>query len=396
MSNHFISFGLLSKKLIIPILLTISQILIGILFILFPESNPILDLYSNSIGNMLIFVIPYLKCFSNTNKHFELGNSIKIIIFYSLSILCFLIYLLLNFISSVMKSKSNSDNKNNNPHSFGLCSKESIEIILITLISIPTLRYKYFIHHIISLTFFIIISASIDLLLDNFSYEKDSSINFIDNFAIVVFDTLIYCLQKYMIDRLYCSFYHISFSIGLSKFCVNTVIFVITLIIGNKNNNGGTNFFTQFYEYFTDVGTGKIVLKFVLNMTIQFFFNLFLSLTIYYFSPNHIMITYQINKMINVLYNSDDPKRYFSIILFIFQFISLMVYLEIIEMNFWGLNENTKRNIGIRGINDMIMSEEDEKDPIEAIPGYELNKEYNELEDHDESIINSDNNENIS
>ena len=396
MSNHFISFGLLSKKLIIPILLTISQILIGILFILFPESNPILDLYSNSIGNMLIFVIPYLKCFSNTNKHFELGNSIKIIIFYSLSILCFLIYLLLNFISSVMKSKSNSDNKNNNPHSFGLCSKESIEIILITLISIPTLRYKYFIHHIISLTFFIIISASIDLLLDNFSYEKDSSINFIDNFAIVVFDTLIYCLQKYMIDRLYCSFYHISFSIGLSKFCVNTVIFVITLIIGNKNNNGGTNFFTQFYEYFTDVGTGKIVLKFVLNMIIQFFFNLFLSLTIYYFSPNHIMITYQINKMINVLYNSDDPKRYFSIILFIFQFISLMVYLEIIEMNFWGLNENTKRNIGIRGINDMIMSEEDEKDPIEAIPGYELNKEYNELEDHDESIINSDNNENIS
>ncbi len=355
MSNHFISFGLLSKKLIIPILLTISQILIGILF-----------------------------------------NSIKIIIFYSLSILCFLIYLLLNFISSVMKSKSNSDNKNNNPHSFGLCSKESIEIILITLISIPTLRYKYFIHHIISLTFFIIISASIDLLLDNFSYEKDSSINFIDNFAIVVFDTLIYCLQKYMIDRLYCSFYHISFSIGLSKFCVNTVIFVITLIIGNKNNNGGTNFFTQFYEYFTDVGTGKIVLKFVLNMIIQFFFNLFLSLTIYYFSPNHIMITYQINKMINVLYNSDDPKRYFSIILFIFQFISLMVYLEIIEMNFWGLNENTKRNIGIRGINDMIMSEEDEKDPIEAIPGYELNKEYNELEDHDESIINSDNNENIS
>ena len=51
---------------------------------------------------------------------------------------------------------------------------------------------------------------------------------------------------------------------------------------------------------------------------------------------------------------------------------------------------------GMQTFINMIMSEEDVKDPIEAIPGYELNKEYNELEDHDESIINSDNNENIS
>ena len=40
-----------------------------------------------------------------------------------------------------------------------------------------------------------------------------------------------------------------------------------------------------------------------------------------------------------------DTKQYICLILFPFQFISLMFYLEIFELNFCSLNKNTRRNI---------------------------------------------------
>ena len=38
-------------------------------------------------------------------------------------------------------------------------------------------------------------------------------------------------------------------------------------------------------------------------------------------------------------------KEYKCLILFLFQFVSLMFYLEIFELNFCGLNKNKRRNI---------------------------------------------------
>ena len=46
--------------------------------------------------------------------------------------------------------------------------------------------------------------------------------------------------------------------------------------------------------------------------------------------------------------NKDAEYKYFSLILFIFQFLGLLIFLEIVELNFFNLEENTKRNIGRR------------------------------------------------
>ena len=52
---------------------------------------------------------------------------------------------------------------------------------------------------------------------------------------------------------------------------------------------------------------------------------------------------------------SESSLKYFCIIPFAFQFFSLMVNLEIIELNFCGLNKNTRRNIQARGEEDMLL-----------------------------------------
>ena len=54
---------------------------------------------------------------------------------------------------------------------------------------------------------------------------------------------------------------------------------------------------------------------------------------------------------------SDSDNRWYSIILFVLQFISLLFFLEILEFNFCNLNLNTKKSIQERETTTMVMRE---------------------------------------
>ena len=64
--------------------------------------------------------------------------------------------------------------------------------------------------------------------------------------------------------------------------------------------------------------------------------------------PIHSIIVYTISYCIIVLY-SINSLLYIDIIYLFLCIISLLIYLEIIELNFWGLNKNIKIEIDKRG-----------------------------------------------
>ena len=99
-----------------------------------------------------------------------------------------------------------------------------------------------------------------------------------------------------------------------------------------------------------------------------------MALTNYYFSPNHLVANYELGNMIIFLMNSKSKTKYYSLFLFILQLFILMIFLEIIELNFCGLNKNTKRNIQIRANEDIQEANQDE-DLIEVSPGYYIHKD---------------------
>ena len=70
-----------------------------------------------------------------------------------------------------------------------------------------------------------------------------------------------------------------------------------------------------------------------------------------------MLISYEISKLSNVLIKSTSLNKWFSIIPFILQFMSLMFFLEIFEYNFCNLNKNTKKNIDFREGSAMLMRE---------------------------------------
>ena len=77
-----------------------------------------------------------------------------------------------------------------------------------------------------------------------------------------------------------------------------------------------------------------------------------------------ILIEYIIE---NIVENFGFFENIFLISSFVFELIMILIFLEIIEINFCGLNKNLKRNIESRGIIDSSLAIEDEDDDNDLI-----------------------------
>ena len=75
---------------------------------------------------------------------------------------------------------------------------------------------------------------------------------------------------------------------------------------------------------------------------------LLLIMMVYILTPNHSVIAFEIGKIFVIIFShiQSGSKDYsFFLIPLVFQILSLLFYLEIVECNFCHLNKNTKRNI---------------------------------------------------
>ena len=100
--------------------------------------------------------------------------------------------------------------------------------------------------------------------------------------------------------------------------------------------------------------------------------------TIYDFSLYHIYIFSLVENFVkNVIKNLGIIGDIILISSFIIEMIMILVFLEIIEINLCGLNENLKRNIESRGIiESTLINEDDDNDEIDDLNGN--NNENNE------------------
>ena len=352
----YIEFGFRNKKLLLPFGVALLQIIINALDMVIaePAKNPILDMIVTGLSEISMPLIHYLNISSlkhqtnNDNKH-RYPWKTKILHFFILFFI-FAVYVILNIFVSIQGNLYRQNNKNiQNPHNSGFSCLESLEMIFICLVSIFLLKYKYFRHHIISIIIFILLCISIDLILDNFPYIYDRGVLFIViSIILVILDAIDYGYQKYMMDVLFYPFWSIALIIGIVNLIIFGLILIICLFTGEENSNKEKNFlFIAFYHYFSVVKVGLILTKqLVLNYILTFFLNLLRVLTILYFTPDYILISFAISRIVNVVI---ETKKYICLALFPLQFFVLMFYLEIIELKFCGLNKNTRKNIQIRG-----------------------------------------------
>ena len=347
MSKQFILLGELSKKHLLPLFLALSYLTYLLINRFYPikVKNNIIDLYSNSLGFAGIIIIPYIFKFTqndipNIPKEGEIQKNKYL--HYFILIVIFILYTAAREIPGFLYPGQLSDS--DDPFAY-----IGLEMICLTVVSVFLLKYKYYKHHILSIIGFVICGNACDLLLEYYPHILDSGpALMIIKIIGVIFDVIFFNVQKYMMEILYYPYWRINIILGITLFCVTTIILIYVLI----DKNSDVAFVVNFYKYF-EYNAGLIIGKILLS-TISFsIFTTLCILNIYYFNPNYFIINFQLSKFVLTLIDSENQKKFYCIIFFLLQTFFLLIYLEIIELNFLGLNYNTKRNIEIRGLQDL-------------------------------------------
>ena len=163
MNGFIFSLGIIDKKLIWPLLYTIIQIIQNIISTYYPKDKRSSNQYifADGLGECLIILIPFIIGYKNPNQEEEKKCTNQNILHYFLLLLFNGIYYgMITYNKLVLSKKTNM-------HATPDYTKEIIEIIFLAILTFLILKYKYFIHHIISLILFCIFSIGIDILLNS-------------------------------------------------------------------------------------------------------------------------------------------------------------------------------------------------------------------------------------
>ena len=174
-----------------------------------------------------------------------------------------------------------------------------------------------------------------------------------------------------MMEVLFYQYWNIAFIPGIFLFCLACVLLILCFVAPDKENTE-MDFVIIFYKYFRENDAGIIIGKVIIVFILHVIMCPLSILVIYYFSPNFILIIFQLSSITKSLMNNSKEKLY-CIIFFIFQIIALMIHLEILELNFCGLNKYTKRNIEERSDEDVAFEGRDSTVSLNVL---ELNKDY--------------------
>ena len=196
--------------------------------------------------------------------------------------------------------------------------------------------------------------------------------------------------KKYLADIKYFSFYSLSFIFGF----LNIISIIILLIFKSFNkydicfNKNCISIFDFVEIYFQK--KINLILSFIFSIIFISLFFFFYYSTFYHFTTNHVLLAFYIYIIISVIMEGiKNIKSSFNWImislLILFSMFGLFIYLEIIELNIFNLNKNTRRAISERAnqqvkedltiledIND-DEGQDENKEMVEISPGYLIN-----------------------
>ena len=232
------------------------------------------------------------------------------------------------------------------------------------------MKYKYYIHHIISIAIFVIFCIIIDIILNNFKYINTYIV--ISSILVVIADTFIYTYFKYLIANKYYYFLDILLYIGSFDFIICLLFLGIILICQNMNNNNELIF--QFFLFYKKNGIYNIIFRFLFIAIIKgFLVGIIEFIIINELTPNYIKIAYELANIPSTIIVIEGTNRWILLVISIFQILSLLFYLEIFEYNFCNLNKNTKKSILEREHKDSIIEYNYDNDEID-VGGFDISE----------------------
>ena len=387
MSKFPIIFGIIGKKLYLTLLLALIFSLDDIPKLFESRKNIISEI--NILGGSLFEILSiFIPCLFKFKSKSEICSSKSVKFKFKNYLILFLITLLFFGINKLIEYL-----RIRKYHPIDvLWISPCINMICYFLLSIKILKTKYYIHNIISLILFCIFSIINDIILEKFTdFDRIKLLSLISDLV----NNLLFCYIKYLIDKKYHSHWDILFFLGLFQFIINSIYFIIIIIIDPYNN-----------LVFKAIRSGEnkyiIPYFFIYSFFVEFLGTLLKLLILEYFSFNHVFISQVLFRIIFNFVLCISPYKifhWFFLIVAFLQILSLLFYLEILEFNFCNLNRNTKRNIMLREEEEMILRNNTNTSEIEIdddliVKNPEEKKElelYNITEESEGKIDNNEN-----
>ena len=239
-----------------------------------------------------------------------------------------------------------------------------LNILITSLFYYLIFKIKLYRHHYLSIILIIIVGFIIDMILGNLLFDIDNNLGlFFFRLLREVLFSLSSVVDKYILEKKFGSVYEILLTNGV----ITSTLFIIFAIIDH-------NFFGiyNYEEYFNNfntmellVASGVIITQLGLNVSILF--------TNKNNSPCHIFIIFIFGQLAYYIdFSGSDAIVIFCLIIILFL---SFVFNEILEINFLGLSDNTKKNISKRAETEdnMIITKSDTYDSmLEGQDGYIL------------------------
>ena len=147
-----------------------------------------------------------------------------------------------------------------------------------------------------------------------------------------------------MMDKLYYHYIEIILYWGITGLLAKLIIFSSLILYEYTNDING--YINEIHNYFTETNIFIIIFyKFFSFLLCSGFYYLLIILMIFYFKPNHAIVTDELYIYELIIFFKDNPNKYYTLIPFMSQILALLFYFEILEFNFCNLNENTIKNI---------------------------------------------------
>ena len=239
-----------------------------------------------------------------------------------------------------------------------------LNILITSLFYYLIFKIKLYRHHYLSIILIIIVGFIIDMILGNLLFDIDNNLGlFFFRLLREVLFSLSSVVDKYILEKKFGSVYEILLTNGV----ITSTLFIIFAII-DHNFFGIYNYEEYFNNFNTTellVASGVIITQLGLNVSILF--------TNKNNSPCHIFIIFIFGQLAYYIdFSGSNAIVIFCLIIILFL---SFVFNEILEINFLGLSDNTKKNISKRAEDEdnMIITKSDTYDSmLEGQDGYIL------------------------
>ena len=228
-------------------------------------------------------------------------------------------------------------------------------IIFMSIFAYLILKLKLHKHHYLCISVIIIRSIAYTIIFN--VYKKDPSkkndiIPYIVSFVTEIAFSLTYVMSKYFMLIKYIHPFEIMFFEGIFELFFSIMTLIISSLIGKLDN------ISHFLEKFKYMEVFILISWIIVN----FIYHAILFKVIDIFSPFYIHISILLSEFLSFFFKTglSIGQLIFYIISFIVCPFMILVFLEIIELNFCGLSEMTAKNIELRALLDSAINDEND------------------------------------